>query len=303
MGTRTHGPSRAQWRRVGPVAGQPLDLLHAHITEPYAPHRHEQFAIGVCLAGVETIHYRGAAHHVWPGTVALLPPDETHTGAPVEPEGFVYRVMYPGAALLADSGGRVPRFTRPIVEDPALAAELARVHAELGRETEPLAAESRLAWLFGELVRRHAQGRWPEFETEARGVGGVVRRVMDRLAEQVACPPGLAEIAEATGLSRYQLVRAFRAEIGMPPYAWLAQHRVFRARALLEHGAGLAEAAATVGFADQAHLTRWFRRVVGVTPGAFRASVHERPLSGDDGQGRDNGRGRNCVQDGAGGYL
>jgi AraC-like DNA-binding protein len=66
-----------------------------------------------------------------------------------------------------------------------------------------------------------------------------------------------------------------RAEVGMPPYAWLAQHRVARARVLLEHGHRPAEAAAATGFADQAHLTRWFRRVVGVTPSAYRNSVQD----------------------------
>ena len=63
----------------------------------------------------------------------------------------------------------------------------------------------------------------------------------------------------------------------MPPYAWLAQHRVARARLLLDRGHRPAEAAALAGFADQAHLTRWFRRVVGVTPGAYAASVHPAP--------------------------
>ena len=62
----------------------------------------------------------------------------------------------------------------------------------------------------------------------------------------------------------------------MPPYAWLAQHRVTQARALLERGCRPAEAAALTGFADQAHLTRWFRRVVGVTPGVYGNSVQDR---------------------------
>ena len=70
-------------------------------------------------------------------------------------------------------------------------------------------------------------------------------------------------------------MRSFRAEVGLPPYAWLAQHRVARARVLLERGCRPAEAAALTGFADQAHLTRWFRRVVGVTPGAYRNSVQD----------------------------
>ena len=105
---------------------------------------------------------------------------------------------------------------------------------------------------------------------------------MTRLADQLTCPPGLADLAAEAGLSRYQLLRSFRAEVGMPPYAWLAQHRVARARLLLDRGHRPAEAAALAGFADQAHLTRWFRRVVGVTPGAYAASVHPAPRAQPD---------------------
>jgi AraC-like DNA-binding protein len=61
----------------------------------------------------------------------------------------------------------------------------------------------------------------------------------------------------------------------VPPYAWLAQHRVARARRLLDTGLRPAEVAPLVGFADQAHLTRWFRRVLGVTPAAYRNSVQD----------------------------
>jgi AraC-like DNA-binding protein len=250
-----------------------LDLLHARVAQPYAPHVHEQFAIGACTEGVEEIRYRGTLHHAGPGSVVILGPGEPHTGGPSGPSGFVYRVMYPAAGLLPDRSGRVPLFREPVVDDPVLARGLRRVHAALGQGTEPLEAESRLSWLLGELVRRHAS--MPGADVEVRGAGRVARLVMARLEDRMSCPPALAEIAAEAGLSRYQLVRSFRSEVGMPPYAWLAQHRVAHARVLLERGAGLADAAALTGFADQAHLTRWFRRVVGVTPGAYRNSVQD----------------------------
>jgi AraC-like DNA-binding protein len=98
---------------------------------------------------------------------------------------------------------------------------------------------------------------------------------MARLSEELLDPPSLAEVAAEFDLSRFQLLRAFQAEVGMTPYAWLAQYRVNRARGLLVAGRRPAEVAALVGFADQAHLTRWFRRVVGVTPGRFRNSVQD----------------------------
>jgi AraC-like DNA-binding protein len=247
---------------------------------------HEEYAVGACTAGREVIRYRGELHYAGPGSVVVLEPGEAHTGGPADPPDFTYRVMYPAAGQLAEgllAGGRLaqgarrlPRFREPVIADPGLAAELRRLHAALGAglgETEPLEAESRLSWLFGELVRRHAS---PSRDVEVPGAGRVARLVMAQLADRLVSPPALAEIAAGTGLSRYQLIRSFRTEVGMPPYAWLAQHRVSAARALLERGCRPAEAAALTGFADQAHLTRWFRRVVGVTPGVYRNSVQDR---------------------------
>jgi len=92
---------RAVWRRACP-AGQALDLLHARVAEPYAPHLHEEYAVGACTAGREVIRYRGALHYAGPGSVVVLEPGEAHTGGPADPPDFTYRVMYPAAGLLAE---------------------------------------------------------------------------------------------------------------------------------------------------------------------------------------------------------
>ncbi|WP_028922782.1 helix-turn-helix transcriptional regulator [Pseudonocardia acaciae] len=269
----------AVWTRVSAGGGPAMDLMHAQLVRrSYAPHMHEEFAVGACTVGREVVCYRGEAHYAGPGTLVVVEPEEVHTGAPARRAGFAYRVMYPSAALLgelAGSPGRRTRFRDLVIHDPPLARELCAVHAAMARRTggvDALEVEARLCGVLATLVRRHAV---PGPDGQARPVGAVAHRVMARLGDQVVDPPSLAEIAAGLGLSRYQLVRAFRAEVGMPPYAWLAQHRVARARGLLERGARPSELAAAVGFADQAHLTRWFRRVLGVTPGAFRNSVQD----------------------------
>jgi AraC family transcriptional regulator len=84
---------------------------------------------------------------------------------------------------------------------------------------------------------------------------------------------GLAEIAEAAHLSPFHLSRLFKKATGRTPHQYLLEVRVNSARALLTAGAGarsLADVAAAVGFADQSHLTRHFKRVLGVTPKQLR---------------------------------
>ncbi len=85
-------------------------------------------------------------------------------------------------------------------------------------------------------------------------------------------PPGPSRSPpsrQAVDASPTHLVRAFTRRFGLPPHAYLVARRVEAARRMLLAGRPPAEVAATVGFHDQAHLTRQFRRHVGTTPGRF----------------------------------
>jgi AraC-like DNA-binding protein len=85
--------------------------------------------------------------------------------------------------------------------------------------------------------------------------------------------PTLEETAMAAGMSKFALLRRFRAELGTTPHAYLVMLRVNLAQSLLVGGASPAEAALAAGFSDQAHLGLWFRRLLGVTPAGYRRQV------------------------------
>jgi AraC family transcriptional regulator len=83
----------------------------------------------------------------------------------------------------------------------------------------------------------------------------------------------LTDIAGSAHLSPFHLARLFKQSLGVSPHQYLIQVRVNNARWLLSAGSGersLAEVASAVGFADQSHLTRHFKRVTGLTPRQFR---------------------------------
>jgi len=267
--------TRARLGRDGPA----LDLLTARFDRHvYAPHAHAEFTIGVSIGGSESIDYRGGRLRTGPGSVIVLAPGEMHTGGPSAPTGgFAYRAVYATPDLLADgsAGAGPPHFREGLLDDPELAEALRAAHAELSACPDPLEVESRLPWLLTALARRHSTARPAADIVPGAGVERIARAVRDRLADELTAPPTLAGLAAELDLSRYQLLRAFRTATGIPPYAWLAQYRVTRARGLLEAGLRPAEVAPLVGFADQAHLTRWFRRVLGVTPAAYRNSVQD----------------------------
>lgn len=82
----------------------------------------------------------------------------------------------------------------------------------------------------------------------------------------------LSTLAELTGVSRFHLCREFKQVVGMSPRAFQTLLRVWKAKRLLRHHAALAHVALDLGFADQAHFTRTFKRFVGTTPGQYQRS-------------------------------
>jgi AraC-like DNA-binding protein len=253
------------WRHPA-VSG--VDLMRARFTRHgFARHTHETFALGVVRAGTEDLSVGGVRHVVSAGGVVLLNPDVVHTGGPVDDIGWAYRVFYPTVdAVAAATGCRDPWFTRPVVDDPAAAAVLGQAHVA-SRSADRLASETLLTTALSLLWQRYGGGRRAAAPAGgARGAAAVREVLHARLVD----PPSLGELAALVGTSRYALLRAFRARYGLPPHAYLNQLRVRRARALLDDGMPAAAVAVAVGFADQSHLSRHFRRLVGLAPGRYQ---------------------------------
>ncbi|MGA5703541.1 AraC family ligand binding domain-containing protein [Peterkaempfera bronchialis] len=252
-----------------------VDLLTArYIRHSFGRHTHDTYVIAAITEGVEEFHHRGSTERAGAGSVALVNPDVVHTGHSGAPDGWSYRVLYPEAGLVAavaeeigTPGRGLPGFTEVVIPDARLAGMVAEIHRAAERD-DGLAADTLLRLTVARLLRAHA-GPAPTGPGPATG-RRTVRQARDILEARLAEPPTLEELAAAVGTRPFPLLRAFRDAHGLPPHTWLNQQRVRRARLLLDAGVPPAHAAAEVGFVDQAHLTRHFRRIVGVPPGAYR---------------------------------
>lgn len=272
-------PTREFVRYHRPAGFDGLELLSAHYyAHEFAPHVHEGYCIGLIERGGERFRCRGIEHHAPVGTLAIVNPDEVHTGRRAGDEGWSYRVFYPDPALIrclvesmAGWQGGTPYFPEAVVHDPAMVAPLRALHAALTGEAGQLERESRWYEAMGLLLRRHARGL--RVRQPAGGERQAVKVVQDILRARHGDGLGLNDLAQAVGLSPWHLNRVFRREVGLPPHAYQNQLRLARARTLLRGELPLAEVAACVGYADQAHLTRQFKRTFGVTPGQYRAAA------------------------------
>lgn len=105
------------------------------------------------------------------------------------------------------------------------------------------------------------------------------RRIEEYVLQELSRPILLEQLAGLLNLSVFQFCRRFRATFGMPPHAWLIKQRVAWAKERLRQGGTpLKEIAMDAGFSDQSHMTRMFRRLIGMTPGEYRSHFHDRAL-------------------------
>ncbi|MGW2512161.1 helix-turn-helix transcriptional regulator [Streptomyces scopuliridis] len=191
--------------------------------------------------------------------------------------------------VLADAAPRtagLPLFDTPVVDNPALARTVTRLHTAVVEHAPRLVVEECLTAAVLALSRDAATrpARLPD--PQGRVDLAAMARARSLLRQRFADNIGADELARVAGCSRFTLYRGFRAAYGFAPSDYQRDLRLRRARALLAEGMAPATAAAEVGFADQAHLTRWFTRTYGVTPAAYRTALHKESVRSRSAAGR-----------------
>lgn len=258
--------------------GTTIDLLRAaYLTHRFAAHVHEEYAIGVVESGAIRTRVRHDTVVIPAGRIIVLNPGDVHTGEPADRFGYRYRMFYVGESLLRSFIGcdaahdgaafTTPIFRAPALDDLSLASRLVRAHAMLESDGNRFAAECELADTMEALALRHAAYRRPTPGSQA--AARIVRVVREFLEDEHARVVTLAELSGLTGRSPFYVSRIFREAVGVPPYAYLALVRVRRARELIARGYPLSYVTHATGFSDQSHLTKQFKRIVGVSPGQY----------------------------------
>jgi AraC-like DNA-binding protein len=269
------GPASRDWARYWRADGAPVEAMHAHFTSHvYHRHAHESYSFGVTETGAQAFSCRRGRHVSGPGMIMAFNPDDPHDGHAAGRGGFTYRMVHIGPdffAGLAGPGAALPLFRSPVLDDPATARAVRGLHVALTGPASDLERYERLAGT-ARLLIRHASGSAP-----GPGRPGAHPALAARIRDLIqdagpAADLSADELAAAAGCTRYAAYRAFRQAYGLAPSDYQRQLRVRAAGRLLRRGVPPAAAAAQAGFADQAHLTRWFRRYYGITPGAYRAA-------------------------------
>jgi AraC-like DNA-binding protein len=242
----------------------------------YQPHHHPTFSIGAVDAGHSV--FTGAANgpvELRPGTLVFVPAERVHACNPAPDTAWSYQMLHLDADWLRtvrqedDRTKAIDDEPVRIVSAPVIYARFSQLNALLFSEASLHDKETALIEFVGDCDTE--QGLRIEAPTVPSRLAGQIRPALDAMRAAPAAGIALNELARLAGMSRYQLIRAFRAVTGMTPHAWQLNLRINLARERMRRGDSLSCVAQHLGFADQAHFQRVFKAHTGVTPGRFRA--------------------------------
>lgn len=251
----------------------------------YAPHSHTQWSIGAITAG-ESTFVTGARHYrVSAGTLVLVNPERVHACNPIGQQGWSYLMMYVDFGWLGEllqqlglPNGSDWRGTHiDQIRDVDLFQHYCRMTAcllERGAtvEMKQWALVEFIAELFSKLGDTQAGLPLPAAATI---MPAYLTELLSHLDAHCDDTWSLYAMCQRTGCTPPQLIRAFKQYVQLTPHAYLINRRVQLAQIELKRGKTIAEAAVNAGFADQPHLQRVFKRLLGATPGQYQRRSFE----------------------------
>ncbi|MEG3132341.1 AraC family transcriptional regulator [Rouxiella sp. T17] len=244
----------------------------------YKPHSHPTFSIGAVDAGGSTFTgASGGPYPLRPGMMVFIPAGCVHACNPLNDQSWSYQMLHLDAVwlskLLAErrsfSGGFISESNIRLIDNQSLYRRFCQLNAKLFSAASVEQKNAALIKFIGDcdsdidLVETFPA--LPPHDNRA------LRRVIKLLQETQRQPLALADLANISDMSRYQLIRAFRVATGMTPHAYQLNMRINQARCWLQADHNLTDIAYRLGFADQSHFQRVFKAHTGVTPGCYRA--------------------------------
>ncbi|WP_296228868.1 helix-turn-helix transcriptional regulator [Ralstonia sp. UBA689] len=267
-------PTQVFWRDPAMPFVESRRACHSRAC--YKPHYHPTFSIGAIDEGRSI--FTGTADGpvvLHPGTLVFVPAARVHACNPAPNTAWSYQMLHLDAdwlrAVRQEYTQASPMDAEPVrvVTDPAVYTRFCQFNALLFSEASPCDKEAALIEFIGDCDT--TQDLRIEAPNVPLNLAVQIQPALHCLRTEPASSIALDELARLAGMSRYQVIRAFRAVTGMTPHSWQLNQRINLAKERIRSGDGISDVAQSLGFADQAHFQRVFKAYAGVTPGRFRA--------------------------------
>lgn len=239
------------------------------IMQKFPAHFHEYYVIGFIEAGQRYLVCKGEEYIINPGDLLLFNPLDTHSCEQIDGKTLDYRCInikpevMKKAVLEVTGHENLPYFKQSVLYHSELVSNLKELHIKISNKESGFKKEELFLYLLEELIQTQSDltilptASEPSYE---------INTVCNYLEENYTKTITLNDLSDLTGWSKYHLLRTFTRKMGISPNSYLETIRVNHAKKLLEQGIKPIEVTFLTGFSDQSHLTKFFKRQVGLTP-------------------------------------
>ncbi len=247
-----------------------------HTTRRFAPHFFTNYAFGIVESGTCCVMTPRGTWIAGPGSLLAFSPHELHWAQVVSDEPYAYRMAYLSddcmqSLELGEVGtGKFAQGNLVPVTDPsALSPAFLSAHRDVSGDPDALEASARLLSCTRGLIHAAAGPPPPKRANKDLTLVDAAKVFLTAHIGKRVC---LDSVADTCGVTAFQLIRVFRRVTGLSPYAYLIILRVNEARRMLDAGAAVSDVVYGCCFSDQSHLTRVFKRTLGMPPGLYLRS-------------------------------
>lgn len=238
-------------------------------------HAHEEFQLVFSSSVAHEFRYRRSNTVLPPRQLGLIQSGEPHASRAEDSTQEALRLMFFSPEILMSTAVMLEQSEPPVlpnlvVSDTVTVQQFLNLHATLSKDVSQLECETLIFAFLKQLILRCSENPPTLSELREPSIVAVIR---DYLRENYAENTSLTQLAQLVDRTPAHLVRVFSTETGLPPHAYQTQLRINRAKTLLVQGQPIAEIAQATGFADQAHFSRQFKRLNGVTPKLYRQNI------------------------------
>ncbi|WP_028315060.1 AraC family transcriptional regulator [Desulfatibacillum aliphaticivorans] len=257
-----------------------IQAVHGlHVTNEFSRHVHDGFSIGIVLEGKRVIDQKGASVVIGPKDVFLINPGEPHACKSEDGKHTYFTICVEPEALksfasqISEKAQETPYFSCLAAKDGELNSLIREFMTLVQKSGSTMEKEASLISILSTAILRYGNDP-PELRRISPHVQAV-NRTREYIKTHYAENLTLKELAGVACLSPFYFQRLFLENAGISPHDFLIQYRIKKARKMLEQGSSLADAALDVGFADQSHFTRAFKRVTGISPGRYIRNLQD----------------------------
>jgi len=238
------------------------------IMQKFPNHFHEYYVIGFVGSGRRYLTCKNKDYTIDAGDLLMFNPLDNHACHQVDNKPLDWRCINVNENIMRETVKQVtgrdylPKFTTTVAYRSEAVSPLRELHDLIMEQRTDFEKEEVFFFLIEQLIAEYTEPAGESLSATSEEI----QKACFYLESNFAEPITLDDLSKLSGLNKYTLLRNFTKQRGVTPYQYLETIRIGEAKKLLEKGVNPLDAAMQTGFVDQSHFTKFFKKLIGLTP-------------------------------------